>query len=45
LLAAKAGEAISTRVAEMNEQDLMPGDVSIAVSMTAWRRSPLLLPT
>jgi len=31
LLAAKAGEAISTRVVEMNEQDLMPGDVTIAV--------------
>src|SRR5512145_2268860 len=31
LLAAKTGEAISTRVVEMNEQDLMPGDVTIAV--------------
>ncbi len=29
LLAAKAGEAISTRVVEMNEQDLMPGDTTI----------------
>src|SRR5436305_7809279 len=31
LLAAKAGEKISTSVAEMNEQDLMPGDVTVAV--------------
>jgi len=31
LLAAKTGEAISTSVVEMNEQDLMPGDVAIAV--------------
>jgi acrylyl-CoA reductase (NADPH) len=31
LLAAKAGEAISTSVVEMKEQDLMPGDVTIAV--------------
>jgi len=31
LLAAKTGEAISTRVVEMNHQDLMPGDVTIAV--------------
>jgi acrylyl-CoA reductase (NADPH) len=31
LLAAKTAEAISTRVVEMNEQDLMPGDVTIAV--------------
>ena len=31
LLAAKTGEAISTRVVEMNEQDLMSGDVTIAV--------------
>ena len=31
LLATKTGEAISTRVVEMNEQDLMPGDVTIAV--------------
>ena len=31
LLAAKAGETILTRVVDMNDQDLMPGDVSIAV--------------
>lgn len=31
LLAAKTGETISTSVVEMNEQDLMPGDVSIAI--------------
>jgi acrylyl-CoA reductase (NADPH) len=31
LLAAKTGEAISTRLVEMNEQDLMPGDVTVAV--------------
>jgi acrylyl-CoA reductase (NADPH) len=31
LLATKNGEAISTRVVEMNQQDLMPGDVTIAV--------------
>ena len=31
LLAAKTGEKISTSVVEMNEQDLMPGDVTIAV--------------
>ena len=31
LLATKSGEAISTRVVEMNQQDLMPGDVTIAV--------------
>jgi acrylyl-CoA reductase (NADPH) len=31
LLAEKTGETISTSVVEMNEQDLMPGDVSIAV--------------
>ena len=31
LLAAKTGDAISTRVVEMNEQDLMSGDVTIAV--------------
>jgi hypothetical protein len=31
LFAAKTGKAISTSVVEMNEQDLMPGDVSIAV--------------
>ena len=31
LLAAKTGETISTRVVEMNQQDLMPGDVTIAV--------------
>ena len=31
LLAAKTGEKISTSVVEMNEHDLMPGDVAIAV--------------
>src|SRR5512134_396570 len=31
LRAAKTGDAISTSVVEMNEQDLMPGDVPIAV--------------
>ena len=31
LLATKTGETISTSVVEMNEQDLMPGDVTIAV--------------
>ncbi|MDA9509380.1 NADPH:quinone dehydrogenase [Bradyrhizobium sp. CCBAU 11386] len=31
LLAAKSGEKISTSVVEMNEQDLMPGDVTVAV--------------
>ena len=31
LLAAKTGETVSTRVVEMSEQDLMPGDVTIAV--------------
>ena len=31
LLAAKAGETITTSVVDMNDQDLMPGDVSIAV--------------
>src|SRR5437660_6760999 len=31
LLAAKTGEKISTSVVEMNEQDLMPGDVTVAV--------------
>lgn len=31
LLAVKAGETIATSVVEMNEQDLMPGDVTIAV--------------
>ena len=31
LLATKTGEAIATRVVEMNEQDLMSGDVTIAV--------------
>src|SRR5712675_2629770 len=31
LLAEKTGEKISTKVDEMNEQELMPGDVSIAV--------------
>jgi len=32
LLATKTDETISTRVVEMNEQDLMPGDVAIAVN-------------
>src|SRR5437660_11407225 len=31
LLAAKTGEKISTSVVEMNEQDLMLGDVTVAV--------------
>ena len=31
LLAAKTGEKITTSVVEMNEQDLMPGDVTVAV--------------
>jgi len=31
LLAAKTDEIISTSVVEMNEQDLMPGDVMVAV--------------
>lgn len=31
LLATKTGETISTRVVDMNEQDLMPGDVTITV--------------
>ena len=31
LLAEKAGETITTSVVDMNDQDLMPGDVSIAV--------------
>jgi len=31
LLATKTGKAISTHVVEMNEQDLMSGDVTIAV--------------
>jgi acrylyl-CoA reductase (NADPH) len=31
LLAEKTGDKISTKVVEMNEQELMPGDVSIAV--------------
>jgi len=31
LLAQKTGEKISTRVVEMDEQQLMPGDVSVAV--------------
>jgi acrylyl-CoA reductase (NADPH) len=31
LLARKTGEAISTRIVDMDEQDLMPGDVDIAV--------------
>lgn len=31
LLAAKTGEKISTSVVEMKEQDLMPGDVTVAV--------------
>ena len=31
LLADKAGETISTSVVAMDERDLMPGDVSIAV--------------
>ncbi|QOZ51529.1 MDR family oxidoreductase [Bradyrhizobium sp. CCBAU 53338] len=31
LLAAKTGETISTSVVDMNEQDLMPGDVTVAV--------------
>jgi len=31
LLAEKTGEKISTKVVEMNQQELMPGDVSIAV--------------
>lgn len=31
LLATRTGKTISTSVVEMNEQDLMPGDVSIAV--------------
>ncbi len=31
LLAAKAGKAISTRGVEMDVQDLMPGDTTIAV--------------
>lgn len=31
LLATKAGKTISTSVVDMQEQDLMPGDVSIAV--------------
>jgi acrylyl-CoA reductase (NADPH) len=31
LLAAKAGETITTSVVDMNDQDLMPGDVAIAV--------------
>lgn len=31
LLAEKTGDTISTRVVEMKEQDLMPGDVTIAV--------------
>src|SRR5205085_10501596 len=31
LLATKTGETISTSVVEMNEQDLMPGDVTVAV--------------
>ena len=34
LLADKAGETISTSVVEMDERDLMPGDVSIAVAST-----------
>src|SRR4051795_8536403 len=31
LLAAKTGETISTSIVEMNERDLMPGEVTIAV--------------
>jgi len=31
LLATKTGQKISTSLAEMNEQDLMPGDVAITV--------------
>ena len=31
LLAQKTGEKISTSVVEMDEQQLMPGDVSVAV--------------
>src|SRR6266700_3551379 len=31
LLAAKTGDKISTSVVEMNDQDLMPGDVTVAV--------------
>lgn len=31
LLASKTGETISTRVVDMNEQDLMPGDVTVKV--------------
>src|SRR5260370_4576598 len=31
VLGEKTGEKISTKVVEMNEQELMPGDVSIAV--------------
>lgn len=31
LLAAKTGEKISTNVVDLNEQDLMPGDVTVAV--------------
>ena len=35
LLAAKTDEIISTSVVEMNEQDLMPGDVMVAVDYSA----------
>jgi len=31
LLAAKTGDAISTSVVDMHEQDLMPGDTTVAV--------------
>ena len=43
LLATKTGEAISTRVVEMNEQDLMPGDVTIAVDYSTVNYPPVAI--
>jgi acrylyl-CoA reductase (NADPH) len=43
LLAAKTDGKITTSVVEMNEQDLMPGDVTVAVdySTVNYKRWPL----
>jgi acrylyl-CoA reductase (NADPH) len=34
LLATKAGKTISTNVVDLNDQDLMPGDVTVAVEFS-----------
>ena len=41
LLATQDGKTVSTRVVDMSEQDLMPGDVSIAVDYSIYRYDAL----